>query len=375
MKIPDKSLFPRAAQVVYLDTAAEGIPPLACADALAGYYRDKSNGTPGRKGLFEAQQQARCAAARLLATTPDNIAFLGNATDGLNLLANSIDWHPGDEVVITDLEFPSNVLVWLHLRARGMRVRVLQSHSGQVSYEQFADAIGPRTRLVSVSYVSYKSGARLPYLRQLADATHSAGALFCVDATQALGRVPVPIDQVDYLVASTYKWLLGTHGLGIVYLSPALRDRLNPAWVGWCSVPDIFTPDRFERFEFRPGADRLEAGMANFPALCAIRYSLELLLDADVATIYERLAPLVTRLRAGIAALGLDLLTPPGPECASGIVSFEHPNALKIGAALEQSGIIPWAGDGRVRASVHLYNDEADIERYLEALSSILPRL
>lgn len=366
-----KARFPRARQVAYLDTAAEGLPPQEAAAALAAYYAEKASGTPGRRRLYERERQAKCAVARLLGAEPDQIAFAGSASDALNLLANSIDWRAGDEILIDDLEFPSNVLPWLRLRSQGVRVRVLASRGGAIEFEQWTEAVSPATRLVSVSAVSYKTGTFLPYLAELAREAHRCGAIFCVDATQALGRVPLALDGIDYLVASTYKWLLGVHGAGVVYLAPALRERLTPATAGWYSVREIFAPDRFERYEAKPGAACLTAGMPNFPALYALGCGVELLLAADVERLHRELAPLVAGLRGELEQMGLELLTPAGPEYASGIVSFAHPEAERIGAALEQQGVIVWAGDGRVRLSVHLYNDAADIERALSALARI----
>jgi selenocysteine lyase/cysteine desulfurase len=371
VNLRDKSRFPRACEVAYLDTAAEGLPPAGCAEALAAYYRDKADGTPGRRRLHQVEHDTHCAAARLLGTTPENVAFLANASDGINLLANSLDWREGDEALVTDLEFPSNVLPWLRLKDRGVRLRVLPSTGGELTLEQFQQAVGPSTRVLSVSHVSYKNGGRIPFLNELGRLAHAAGAVFAVDATQALGRLPVPLGNVDYLVASSYKWLLGTHGLGVTYLSPELRDRLAPATAGWYSVQSIFTPDRFERFEYKAGAARLAAGMPNFPALYALRYSLDYLLQTDMAALETALTPLVGQLREGVAAMGFRLLTPPGAAYASGIVAFEHPQAEAIGTALEEAGVIVWAGDGRVRASVHLYNDAADVERLLAALRSL----
>lgn len=368
-----KARFPRARQVAYLDTAAEGLPPEETAAALTAYYAEKAAGTPARGRLYAKEQQAKCAVARLLGAEAADIAFAGSASDGLNLLANSIDWRAGDEILIHDLEFPSNVLPWLRLRSHGVRVRVLASRDGVVDFEQWVEAIGPATRLVSASIVSYKTGTRLPYLAELAHEAHRAGAVFCADATQALGRVPFTLEGVDYLVASTYKWLLGVHGAGIVYLAPALRERLAPATAGWYSVREIFTPDRFDRYEAKPGAACLTAGMPNFPALYALECGVELLVATGVERLHRELAPLVADLRAELERLGFELLTPAAPEYASGIVSFAHPDAERIGAALEQEGVIVWAGDGRVRLSLHLYNDAADVERALAALARFKP--
>ena len=369
---PYKPQFPRAQEVTYLDTAAEGLPPLAAAEALEAYWLAKSQGTPGRRRLYEEQREAECAAAKLLGVSSEDVALLANASEALNLLANSIVWQPGDEVLISDLEFPSNVLVWLRLRQFGVRVHVIPSHDGLVRLEDFTGRLSRRTRLVSVSAVSYKTGARLPFLRELAEQSHGAGALFCVDATQALGRVPVSMGGVDYLVASSYKWLLATHGLGVVYLSPRLHEQLEPATAGWYSVEHIFRPDRFEAFTPKPGAGRLQPGMPNFPACFTLRAGLECLLKIGVERLHRQLQPVMVGLRQGLEELGLQLLTPPAPEYASGIISFAHEKAQEVSAALETQNVIVWGGDERVRLSAHLYNDDADVSRCIAALKAVL---
>ncbi|HZT32662.1 MAG TPA: aminotransferase class V-fold PLP-dependent enzyme [Bryobacteraceae bacterium] len=374
MDIPTKSKFPRARDVAYLDTAAEGLPPEDAAAALAEYFSDKASGSPGRPQHYRAEVEAVEAAAGLLGAAPRHVALLSSCSEGLNLLANSIAWRPGDEVLIDDLEFSSNVVAWLRLRHQGVRVHVIASEDGILRCESFTSRLSASTRVVSISQVSYKTGTQAPFLAELSRAVHQAGAIFCLDATQALGRVPVSLEGVDYLVASSYKWLLGVHGLGVVYLSPQLEASLTPGAAGWYSVRNIFTADRFERFTYKDGAARLLTGMPNFPSIYALRASLAYLREAGVERIDRALKPLVRRLREGLAETGLPLLTPPDPQYASGIVSFAHPDAPAIGAALEEEGVIVWAGDGRVRASVHLYNDAADIDRLLGALRRILDR-
>src|SRR5215208_2515397 len=114
--VTNKDLFPLTSSLCYLDTAAEGLPPRDAQTALAAYWQEKSRGTPGRERLFEKQFETEQTAARLLGTSASNIALLGNSSEALNLLANSIDWKAGDEVLISDLEFPSNVIPWLRFK-------------------------------------------------------------------------------------------------------------------------------------------------------------------------------------------------------------------------------------------------------------------
>ncbi len=364
----DKKLFPIPTGVTYLDTAAEGLPPLAIEAALAAYWSAKRRGTPGRTRLFEEQKEVEAAAARVLQTDADNVVLLANSSEALNLLANSIEWKAGDEVLISDLEFPSNVVVWLQLKRRGVKVVVIPAVEGAIELADWSAHLSARTRIVSVSQVSYKTGTQIPYLQELSVQAHAAGALFCVDATQALGRVPVSVTGVDYLVASTYKWLLGTHGLGVVYLSPELRSHFTPGTAGWYSAEKVFYPERFETYTPKTSAGQLQAGMPNFPAIFALRPGIECLLTVGVERLDRELRPLVAALRNGLAGQGLAMLTPAEPRFASGIVSFAWDQPEQLAARLAEQGVIVWGGDGRIRMAIHLYNDEEDVARCLAAM-------
>ncbi|MEO8126807.1 MAG: aminotransferase class V-fold PLP-dependent enzyme [Bryobacteraceae bacterium] len=370
----DKKLFPIPSGISYLDTAAEGLPPLAAEAARSAYWQAKQRGTPGRAQLYEEQKEVEAAAARLLGTDADNIVLLANSSEALNLLSRSIQWLPGDEVLICDLEFPSNVVVWLQLKRHGVKVVVVPSVGGVIELEDWTSRLSPRTRVVSVSQVSYKTGTQIPYLEELAAQAHAVGALFCVDATQALGRVPVSVKSVDYLVASTYKWILGTHGLGITYCSPELRARFAPGTAGWFSAENVFDADRFETYTPKSSAAQLQPGMPNFPSIFALRPGLECLSELGVERIDRHLKPLVAALRGGLAEQRHALLTPSEPRFASGIVSFAWHEAERLAADLAERGIIVWGGDGRVRMSIHLYNDEEDVERCLAAIHSLTLR-
>jgi cysteine desulfurase / selenocysteine lyase len=367
-----KHLFPRAMEVAYLDSAAEGLPAPGCAEAFLRYYRDKQQGTPGRRFLQQVEAETLEMAARLLKTEKNNMAFVSNASEALYILASSLEWTPGDEVIISEIEFPSNIIPWLGLRDRGVRLVVVPAHRGTIEWETVAQYISPRTRLVSLSLVSYKTGSYLTGVPALSAEVRRVGAYLSIDATQALGRCPVSLEGVDYLMASSFKWLMGPHGLGLVYLSPELGKHLRPVSLGWHSVKNAFASDRFEKYTLQEGAGCLSAGMPNFPSIYALHESLRFLLDLNLEVVYEQLRPLVERLRLGFERLGCDMLTPSGSNRASGIVAFSHPQSDVIGSALEQEGIILWGGDGRVRTSVHLYNDMEDVDRCLSALASVL---
>ncbi|MGC4054858.1 MAG: aminotransferase class V-fold PLP-dependent enzyme [Paludibaculum sp.] len=366
--------FPRAARGGYLDTAAEGLPAPGLSETVSEYLREKGTGTPGRRRHFAVESEARILAAELLGTPVENTVFLPTASDALNLLAASLPWKPGDRVVTTDLEFPSNLLPWLALRERGVEVQVVASRGGALQLEDLIAAVDSRTRLVTVSQVSYKTGAWFPQTEALAAAVHAVGGVLCVDATQALGRCAVPVAGVDFLMASTFKWLLGLHGAAVTYMSSELRDRLALTGVGWYSVENAMGAVRTGTYDLKAGAACLVAGMPNFAALYAISASLRWLLKQDLAVERSRADQLSRQLRRRLAALGLPLLTPEGDQSTSGIVSFEHPDGERVMNQLEEHGVVVWGGDGRVRASLHYYNDESDLDLLVTALQQVLAR-
>ncbi|MBN9658585.1 MAG: aminotransferase class V-fold PLP-dependent enzyme [Acidobacteria bacterium] len=367
-----RELFPRAVLGGYLDTAAEGLPAPGVSEAVAEYLGEKGKGTPGRLRHFAVETEARTLAATLLGAPVEDTVFLPTASDALNILAASLPWKPGDRVVTTDLEFPSNVLPWLALRERGVDVQVVASRDGALRLEDLIGAIDNRTRLVTVSQVSYKTGAWFPHTQSLGEAVHAVGGVLCVDATQALGRCRVPLAGVDFLMASTFKWLLGLHGAAVTYMSPLLREKFALAGVGWYSVEDAMGAVRTGAYELKPGAACLVAGMPNFAALYAMTASLKWLLSLDFDVEQKRADQLTRHLRAELAAMGLPLLTPAGDDLTSGIVSFEHPQGDRVMRALGEHGVVVWGGDGRVRASVHYYSDDADIRLLVDALRKVL---
>ena len=368
-----KQDFPALEDRVYLNTGAEGIPAPGSRKAIEAYLEAKNRGAEGRPELYRQDRRCKKLLGKFLGVSQDEIAVLGNASEGLNRLCGSFDWKVGDEVVIDDLEFPSNVLPWILLREKGVRVHVLESDNWCLNPDRFAAQINERTKLVSVSHVSYMSGTRLD-IHSIGKLAHSVGSLFCVDATQSLGRITIPMDEVDYLVASTYKWMLAPHGGGIVYCKAGLLDRLNCRAVGSWSVKDIFTPDRFQKVELKSTAARLELGMPNFPILYPLGNALCYLLQADVAQFDKELQPTCDFLLEELGQMSLKLMTPSSAGLRAGIISFEHSDCERIARKLAENRVYVWGGDGRVRLSIHLYNDLEDARKLLARLRPAMGR-
>lgn len=357
----------------YLNTAAEGLPLAACADAVQRYLEAKSLGEPGRAMFWKEYDRAKAGAARLFSVEPDQIALVSSTTEALNTIAQAIDWQPGDEVVFTSVEFPSNIFPWVALQRRGVRLRIVHPGKEGVSMDELLAQINPRTRLVTLSQVSYATGEHIdptPVWQRV----QGTQTLLCVDATQAAARVPVRGDQADFTVASAFKWMNSIHGSAVLAVGRrVLNDNLvGPA--GWLSAESCFADDRLEAFHPRADAQRFQAGMPNFDSVYALAAALDFHTPQRVQEQQLRQRPLVARLREELLALGLEVLVPENEKRQAGIVPFACEDSAAWKQALAEEGIFVQGDDGRIRVALHWYNDEAHIEQYLNALRRLARR-
>lgn len=359
----------------YLNTAAEGLPIARAAAALERALAAKRQGSRGRDALYAGEDRCRAAAAGLLGVEPAEVALVPNVSDGIDQFVGAFPWRAGDEILLNDLEFPSNVAPWLVARERfGVRVRVLPTRGGVLDPADLAHALTERTRVVATSYVSFKSGGRID-LERIGRLARDAGATLCLDATQGLGVVPVPAEGWDVAWSSGYKWLLGVHGVAVMAVRRRTLETLRGGAPGWRSVVEPFATDRFERLGWHEDARRFHAGMPAFGPIFVLEEAIAALRGIEISTIEAHVARLSGRLMAGLADLDVVPLTPSAPAGRAGIVAFETPHFADIAADLERSGVDVWARDGRVRISFHLYSTGDDIDRCLEVLARSLRRV
>jgi selenocysteine lyase/cysteine desulfurase len=363
--------FPGLAGRTYLNSAAESLFMASHEAALLRYAQAKALGEPGRPRFYAVEDACRRKMAGLLGVAHAEIAFVGSTSRGTNAALHAIPWQKGDNLVVNDLEFPTLIYAARHLERRSVEVRLLRHRDGALSLDDIAAAMDHRTRLVGVSAVSFLSGFRWD-LEALAGLVHDRGALLLVDAAQALGAVPVPAAQIDFTVACTFKWLLGCHGLAVLCVHPRVKDLL-PDYVSWKGVRDQFAPDRLETYHPWEDARRFEEGMPNYPALFVLENALDYLAALSPEFIAAKIERLASRAVDGLHAQGWDLLTPEDPSARAGIVSFREPSAKGIVAALRERNVFVWGGEGRVRLSAHVYNSEADIDRFLTELGAVRP--
>jgi cysteine desulfurase/selenocysteine lyase len=372
MQVP--SLFGKE-QFIGLDDVAHlcagGESPMlkAARDALVRFTALKSEGMTGRTRILEHHETTRTAMADYLGTpSPDEIAFVGHAADGMNVLANGIDWASGDEVVSIADEYPDSLLPWLARRADGVRLRAVEP--GEGVEDRIAAAMSPRTRVIAISYVSYLTGFRVDLARLASIARHH-GAILAVDVSHALGAIPIPIGHCDVVVSCLYKFALGTHGAGLLYVNQARQAELRQRSVGQFAVERPPLEERVLGYQLKMGARRYELGNPPFVSLFVLREALNLLSEYGPEAVQDHVWRLGDRLHDGLVALALDVVTPRDRARRATSIAFRTSNPDRTVRQLRDRRVLAWSGDGRVRLSMHGYNDSADVDAALLALSAI----
>ncbi len=363
--------FPSMADRIYLNTAAEGIPPKAVLDALKQYGEDKLVGMDGRLLHQEQWSQARSKIGQFMGLESESIGICSCSSEAYNLAYLALRLKTGDEVIINDLDFPAGATPWLN-NSSPATVKVWRSRDGILDVADLAKLLNPKTRVVNTSLVSFYNGFRID-VNELSEVIRkNSNAMLAVDVTQALARIPLDVKKADLIISSTHKWLLASHGGGLVGVSPERADEWSVPAGGWFNVENAFDDSRFEKVINKKGADSFMVGMPNYPAIYAINAALTYISEIGVQEIDSHCKKLVEQCRSGVAELPVELLGPANPVLPSGIIAFKYSKYEEINNALHSAGIHAMSNAGRIRVSIHGYNDENDVNRFLEVLRKVV---
>jgi cysteine desulfurase/selenocysteine lyase len=361
--------------VIYLDCATQGpMPRVATAAVEAALDLKRAPYRIRDEDYFLYPDRYRTAIARLLGARPEDVAVTDSTTAGLMLLVNGLDWTAGDEVVIPAGTFPANRFPWHSLERRGVRVVSVPELPDGRTVERFAAAISPRTRVVSVGWVSYSSGLRYD-LAALGELCREHGVLFAVDATQGVGGLDFDLARTpcDLLACSGYKWMLGPYGLSFAWLKPELSERLVPANINWMAVrgAEDFSRLADRGLELVPGARRFDRNeAASFLDTAGATAAALYLTEVTPRAIEAHVRVLLDRLVAGLPA-GFRAVSALEPELRSNLLSIAAPDPEDTRSAFDrlvEAGIRPSRREGAIRFAPHVYNTEGEIDRVLELL-------
>lgn len=373
--------FPSRLSTIQMNHAAVSPLPARAVAALSEYAERMATRGPLAFPELEARVRSlRDAGARLLGVTEElggasSVSIVPNTTYGLSLVAQGLDWSPGDAVVTTESEFPANLTPWLDLARHGVEVRRIPTRDGAFTAEEVFAACDARTRLVSFSLVAYHTGFVAP-AAEVGVFCRGRGIAFGLDAIQAAGAIPVDVAALgaDYLSADGHKWMLGPEGCGLFFTTPAFRARLRPP-SGWLNLRRA-SPSAYEigeRPEYVDDATKFEIGALPMPGVYALHASIGLLLEAGSAVIGERIRAVLTVLEEGLPRLGWEAVLH-GQAIRSGILSARPPAGTDPRRAmrhLESNGVACSARAGFLRLSPHVGNDPEEAVKVLYLLARL----
>jgi selenocysteine lyase/cysteine desulfurase len=349
----------------YLDSAYIGPIPRCVAEAGAAFLAAKARRPLSLPDMQQKADDVRHRYARLIGASPDEVGLVSATSDGENLVAHALDLKPGDNVVIDELHYQAEFVLYRRLeQSRGIELRIARPREGGLTAEHFAPLVNRRTRLLSVALVSHQNGFRHD-LKPLAALAHAHGAWLYTDAIQAVGAVAIDVrdSDVDALCSGTYKWLHAGFGVAPFYVRRELADR--------------FTPDRFGALHVvrsRPGyrydifttARKFEYATLSFGAVYQLGAALEYLESVGVPRIEAHTVALALRLQGGLRERGFEVLTPPGNR--SPIVACRLPGDAAAARKVLQEGGIKVSfreNDTQLRISPAVFNTEGDVDRFL----------
>jgi len=347
--------------------ATGGQPPLLKAHraAFEAYAADKAAGAEGYQRHWRVGLEAKALLAGMTGLPAADHALIGSTSEGVGRVLSAIDWRPGDNVVVSEKDYPSGRHSMLRLQARGVEARVVPARGWRIEPDDLLAASDGRTRALYVSQVTSLTGQRVD-VASLSAGLAGADTILIVDASHALGVVPVDGRLADFTIASCYKYLCATQA-GILAWNRARRPVFEPLAVGWASGTDA--PDG-RAYAPHDDARRAQAGNPNHLDVYLLKTSLDYLLGYGIPAIAAHADSLGGRLRQGLAARGLELITPEPSAERAGNIAFAHADDAGLVRRAAAAGIHLWDGNGRVRCSVHLFNEQGDVDRLLAWLEA-----
>ena len=364
--------FPIFEHAVYANSCSQGALSTRVRAAVEGWIAGWDENGAEWDFWVERNEAARAAFAGLIHAEPDDVAVTTSVSQGVSGLVSALDLAgERNRIVVSEYEFPTVGQIAHAQELRGAEVvHVRPEDDGRISLERFADAIDERTALVCCTAVSFRSGHRHD-VSAVAELAHAAGAPLLADSYQAVGALELDVGTLgaDVVTAGTVKYLLGSAGLGFMWLRRSLRETLVPTQTGWFADEDIFAMSIAD-YSPHASARRFDSGTPPVPSLYPGVAGMELIAEAGVPAIESHVRGLVDRFLAGLDELGATVATARGEHEYGPLVCVvsTDPNALV--EALAARNIVTSTRDANLRVSLHLYNVEDDVDRILEALAA-----
>ena len=370
--------FPILSRCNYLISNSLGAMPRGVYDNLQHYadtWAERGVSAWGT-GWFELPQTVGNKIAPLMGAAPNSVLVHQNASIANSILLGAIDFsdRKRDKVIITELDFPSDVYALRSWLPDHMRIHTIRSRDGiSIDIDELLDAIDESTRLVSTSHVLFRSAFIMP-AQQITAKAHSVGAQVLFNGYHSVGVIPVDVAawDVDYYIGGVLKWLCGGPGGVFMYVRPDLLPSLNPKVTGWFASSAPFNFD-VEKLDLREDAYRLMNGTPGIASLHAIQPGVDVIAEIGVPAIREKSMRQTALIVELADEMGFKVVSPRDSERRAGTVTVNPPHAYEVSNELLARDIMidfrPKAG---IRIAPHFYNSDDEIRVAMLAIGEIL---
>jgi len=358
-----RPLFPITKEAVYLNSASQCPLNILVNDRLQLFLKKELNPV-GKEGFN--REAIRVLLSKLLGGLPQEYALVTSTGVGLGIAAQGIDLKKGDNIVIPEREHWNNIFPWLQLEKKGVEIRFAKLNlDNSIDPDAFEKIVDEKTKIVALAAVRFNSGFR-PNLQAIGKIAHAKGALFVVDAAQAAGMIPIDVEkyQIDIMAGCGFKWLLGMHGTGFLYVSKRVIDRINPV------LPGMYAAEKnYNKLTYHKDARKFETGTIAYALFDAWSAGLELLLEIGIETIYQKTLENTDLIIDGLRKKGYQIVTPTkNREGRTAIVHF-NAGTLKTTKALYEKlkteKVLVTLQAENIRVSPNFFNTKAEMNKFL----------
>ena len=365
-----RSRFPVLERKTYLNSGSYCALAGSVKEAINNYMDDRLLVGANWDVWVMKNEAVRSLMAQVLRAQADEIAVTASASAGINALASAFNFNgKRNKVVISDFEFPTNAQIWHAQELRGARVvHVHRDANGYIPLEHFEKAIDEETQIVAVTHVCFRNGAKLD-IAGIVKLAHAKGAKVMLDCYQAVGSMTVDVKQldVDFAVGGMLKYLLGTAGVGFLYVRKELLPGLTPTNTGWFAQANITAMD-ITANRPSPTARRFEAGTPAVVNCYAVEAGLKIILEVGTDVIEERVKYLTRLYMDRLEEIDWPSITPREDERHGPMICVPAQQVAQLFGRLTQQDIVTSFRDDNLRATFHFYNNEKDVETIVQAL-------
>ncbi|BBD72028.1 putative aminotransferase YcbU [Sulfodiicoccus acidiphilus] len=365
----DTSLIDLMTRNIHLAACSHAPPYREMFESLERYKNDLMEfGNPWDLWV-ERVKEAKILFSRLIGASPDEVVPHFSVSSALGALLSSFEYGTRDQIVVSDMEYPTTNFIALAQTKYGAKVITLHHANYKLSIEDYSKALTERTLLVSAIHVSSLNGFKQD-VKAIIEEAHKVGAYVYVDAYQSAGNTSIDVRKldVDFLASGTLKYLLGLPGLAFLYVRGDIVDRLRPTYIGWFSQRDPFKFGA-EELDYADGADRFQSGTWSVPAIYASIAGMKKILDVGVQRIEEKVKVLTTSAIELGKERGLKTITPEEARERGAIVSFVVDDPHGLENELRRKGVVTSSRGIGLRLAPHFYNTKDDLLRAVELIS------